>query len=431
MSAKKATEGEMKQAPKRRCSVCDVPYFERNNYFYGKLMTVRDFFAEQCYFNGKRWLINRMILGWGVVCGLDVRQKEDSPGEVVVTPGLAIDCCGREVLVCDEQEVKLLPGPSECHEEQEDEKGEKRFFICIEYRECKTELAQLPPVACDQKEKGEFNRIRDSFAIRVKRPDEVSIPPTCPEYCPLSEDKLSSMHDYLCRVLKEGCPECPEKSCIILAEVTITPAEDPSQTPSITIEPCSKRSLVHGNAMLYDLISCFHGDLPHITTINWQSNGATISWDDFANGIYKEGIKVGFDRKMGGTTINANTFQLMVKMEDSDTGNYRYDMVPGDVSYQYDESTKSSVATFAITSKWLIDVFFGYSRIREKGGEFLVVLKGDFIMSVGDECVPAKALDGDFIGATLPSGNGTPGGNFESWFIIMPEPEGTFSKKKR
>jgi hypothetical protein len=121
----------------------------------------------------------------------------------------------------------------------------------------------------------------------------------------------------------------------------------------------------------------------------------------------------------------------MVKMEDSDTGNYRYDMVPGDVSYQYDESTKSSVATFMITSKWLIDVFFGYSRIREKGGEFLVVLKGDFIMSVGNECVPAKALDGDFIGATLPSGNGTPGGNFESWFIIMPEPEGAFSEKKR
>jgi hypothetical protein len=287
-----------------------------------------------------------------------------------------------------------------------------------------------PPVACDQKEKGEFNRIRDSFAITVKKPDEVSISPICPEYCPLSDDKLSSIHDYLCRVLKEGCPEGPEKSCVILAEVTKTPAEDSSQAALITIDSCSKRRLVYGNAMLYDLISCFHGDLPHITTMNWQSNGATISWDDFANGIYKDGIKVGFDRKMDGTTINANTFQLMVRMEDSDTGNYRYDRVPGDVSYQYAESTKSSVATFEITSKWLVDVFFGYSRIREKGGEFLVVLKGDFIMSVGDECVPAKALDGDFIGATLPSGNGTPGGDFESWFTIMPEPEGTSSKKK-
>ncbi|RIK74672.1 hypothetical protein DCC62_14805, partial [candidate division KSB1 bacterium] len=52
--------------------VCAIPFFERNNYFYSKLMTVRDFFAEQRYFNEKRWLMNRMISGWGVVCGLDV-----------------------------------------------------------------------------------------------------------------------------------------------------------------------------------------------------------------------------------------------------------------------------------------------------------------------------------------------------------------------
>ena len=431
MRAKKATEGEMKQKHNKSCSVCDIPYFERNNYYYGKLMTVRDFFAEQCYFNEKRWLINRMVLGWGVVCGLDVRQKEDSPGEIVVTPGLAIDCCGREILVCNEQEVKLLPGPSECNEEKEDETGEKKYFICIDYRECRTEPVQLPPVACDQKEKGEFNRIRDSYVIRVKRPDEVCIPDACSKYCPLSEDKLSSVQGYLCNKLKEGCPECPEKCCVILAEVTVTPAEDPSQQPSVTIDPCSSRRLVHGNAMLYDLIRCFHGDLPHVTTINWKANGATISWDDFEKGIYKDGIKVWFDKKMDSTTINANTFQVMVKMEDTDTGNYRFDMVPGDVSYQYDEGTKSSLAMFTITSKWLIDVFFGYSRVQEKGGEFLVLLKGDFIMSTGDDCVPAKALDGNFIGAALPSGNGTPGGDFASWFFITPKPEGAISKKKR
>ena len=183
--------------------------------------------------------------------------------------------------------------------------------------------------------------------------------------------------------------------------------------------------------MLYDLIRCFHGDLPHVTTINWKANGATISWDDFEKGIYKDGIKVWFDKKMDSTTINANTFQVMVKMEDTDTGNYRFDMVPGDVSYQYDEGTKSSLAMFTITSKWLIDVFFGYSRVQEKGGEFLVLLKGDFIMSTGDDCVPAKALDGNFIGAALPSGNGTPGCDFASWFFITPKPEGAISKKKR
>lgn len=427
MKAQKATEEKMKHGQRKRCGVCEIPYFERNNYFYGKLMTVRDFFAEQCYFNDKRWLINRMILGWGVVCGLDVQPKDDSPGEVIVTPGLAIDCCGREVLVCDEQVVELLPEPSECHEQKEEEQGKKTFVICIEYRECKTEPVHLPSVACDQKEKGEFNRIRDSYRITVKRPEEVEPP----DRCPLSEDKLRSMHDYLCGKLKEGCPECPQKPCLILAEVTVTPAAEPSKEPVVSVDTCSGRRLVYGNALLYDLIRYFHGDHPHVTTINWPANGATLSWSDFENGIYKDGIRVGFDRKMDAATINVHTFRVMVKMEDSDTGNYRYEMIPGDVSYAYDEAAQSSVATFVITSKWLIDVFLAYSRIREKGGEFLVVLKGDFIMSTGDGCNPPAALDGDFIGGTLPSGNGTGGGDFESYFFVNPKTEESTAKRRR
>ncbi len=430
MKGRKGMEEKMKYDNNKRCGVCEIPAFERNNYFYGKLMTVRDFFAEQCYFNEKRWLINRLLHGWGVVCGLDVRQSEDEPSAVVVTPGFAIDCCGRELLVCNDQVVKLMPGPSECHTEKEEEPGEETLFICIEYRECKTEPVRLPPVACDQKEKGEFNRIRDSFVIRVKRYGEVDPPASCPERCPLNDDKVTPLHDYLCGLTKEGCPECPEKPCVILAEVTITPAGDSSQPPAVAVDPCSKRRLVYGNALLADLIRCFHGDLPHVTTINWSANGNTLSWDDFEKGIYKDGIKVGFDRQMDGATINANTFQVMVKMEDSDTGNFRFDMVPGDVSYTYEESTKSSVATFMITSKWLIDVFFGYSRIQEKGGEFLVVLKGDFIMSAGDDCTPAKALDGNVIGGVLPSGNGTAGGDFQSWFFVQPKTEGSARRKR-
>jgi len=78
--------GEMKQEDKKRCSVCVIPYFERNKLLLWKADDGPDFFGEQCYFNEKRWLINRMVLGWGVVCGLDVTQHEDSTGEVVVTP---------------------------------------------------------------------------------------------------------------------------------------------------------------------------------------------------------------------------------------------------------------------------------------------------------------------------------------------------------
>lgn len=45
---------------------------ERNRYFYGKLLTVRDFEVEQNYSRRKSQLLSRLSLGAGVVCGLGV-----------------------------------------------------------------------------------------------------------------------------------------------------------------------------------------------------------------------------------------------------------------------------------------------------------------------------------------------------------------------
>ena len=244
----------MNNEDKKRCGICKSSYFERNNYYYDKLMTVRDFSDEQCYFNEKRWLINRTVHGWGVVCGLDVKTIEGVTDKVIVTPGLAIDCCGREILVCEEQTVPLEPEVSECHIT---EQVEQPLAICLDYLDCKTEAIHLPPIACDQKEKCEFNRIRDSFKIRVRHKSEVNLVDPYGKYCPLTKNYPGSLHDYLCGELKEGCPECPESPCLVLAEVTITPSSGPNN-PTIEIDPCSKRKLVYNNPLLYDLIKCLH-----------------------------------------------------------------------------------------------------------------------------------------------------------------------------
>lgn len=413
-----------KKEYKRRCSICEN-HFERNNFYPGKLITVRDLVQDQCYFNEKRWLMNRMIHGWGVVCGLDVYEKD---GKIFVKPGLAIDCCGREILVCEEKEVLLKPKESECHKEQEkQEQDENKFVICLEFHECKTEPVNLPSITCDMKEKCEFNRIRDSFKIYVIPESEVDIKEPCGNVCPL-ENKDKTVHNYLCEKLKKGCCECPEWPCLVLARITITPSEDP-EYPTIKIDSCSRRKLVYSNPLLYDLINCYHGDLPHVIWINWKENGANLLWDEFTDtdGIYEKGVQVKFDRKMNENTINPNTFLFLVKMEDADTGNYRFDQVPGDISYDETES----IATFKLTSEWLVDVYFGYSRIREKGGEFMVVLKGDFILSLEENGKAPKALDGNFIGGNLPSGNGTQGCDFVSWFSVGPKPEEKKAKKNR
>lgn len=69
----------------------------RNRYFSGKLLTVADYEAEQSYHIERRWLINRMLHGWGLVAGLAVTLEE---GAWHVAPGMALDRQGREVVLC-------------------------------------------------------------------------------------------------------------------------------------------------------------------------------------------------------------------------------------------------------------------------------------------------------------------------------------------
>src|SRR5215813_11048453 len=84
----------------------------RNRYFYGKLLDVMHLEMEQEYFNSKRALLNRFVIGPGVVCGLDVELTSDEKS-VVVSPGFAIDRCGREILVTKPSEPVELPPPPE------------------------------------------------------------------------------------------------------------------------------------------------------------------------------------------------------------------------------------------------------------------------------------------------------------------------------
>ncbi|MBK1699376.1 hypothetical protein [Thiococcus pfennigii] len=73
---------------------------KRNRYFRGKLLDVDHFELEQSYFNEKRWLINRLGIGGGVLDGLTCEPFGD--GQTVrIEPGVAIDAAGREIILCE------------------------------------------------------------------------------------------------------------------------------------------------------------------------------------------------------------------------------------------------------------------------------------------------------------------------------------------
>jgi hypothetical protein len=80
----------------------EVTMKERMNYFTGRHLAARDFRDEQLHHRSHRFLHNRMLHGWGVVCGLEVREHPQDQCRdrfVQVSSGMAIDCCGREILV--------------------------------------------------------------------------------------------------------------------------------------------------------------------------------------------------------------------------------------------------------------------------------------------------------------------------------------------
>lgn len=105
---------------------------ERNRYFYGKLLTVRDFEIEQRYNCTKRELLNRVMQGAGVVCGFGVTASDDTT--LMIENGLALDYQGREIVLPETifRKLQMLEG-------NELLRGRQDAYLCVVYDEEDTE----------------------------------------------------------------------------------------------------------------------------------------------------------------------------------------------------------------------------------------------------------------------------------------------------
>jgi hypothetical protein len=154
-------------------------------------MTARDFERDQAYFLSRHRLHTRLLHGWGIVCGLNVtrhRSPDCARRWVVVHPGVALDCCGRELVL--ERDVafelslatdagsggtaaagrKRGPGAAPAAEEPMREP----FLLCLRYDEA--EIERVPALyaegACDPRHE-EANAWRERVQLEVCRLDDV------------------------------------------------------------------------------------------------------------------------------------------------------------------------------------------------------------------------------------------------------------------
>jgi len=150
------------------CIPCGLNKLSRNHYFNGKLLVERDFVDEQIYHIAKRRMLNKVLHGAGTVCGLQLRQHPSAdcqPYYIYAEPGIALDCCGREIVVTRNEPIavsSLLDAAGLTFD------GSQDLFIAIRYKEQLSE--QIPLILADcscADNQQQANRIDECFEFVV------------------------------------------------------------------------------------------------------------------------------------------------------------------------------------------------------------------------------------------------------------------------
>lgn len=137
--------------------------FERNKYFYGKLLSVNDFKTEQRYMNDKRRLVNRFVNGCGVVCGMNVIAIDDAT--ISVERGIALDFVGREIVI-DTPVTKKLSMIDGFEDYTAWDNDIDELFLCVRYDEQQMEAVHsITGTQKSDTEDVEYNKYKEGYSL--------------------------------------------------------------------------------------------------------------------------------------------------------------------------------------------------------------------------------------------------------------------------
>jgi hypothetical protein len=218
----------------------------RNRYFFGKKLDVQHFELEQEYFNAKRWLLNRLVLGVGVVCGLNVVRPDSGKHDVIIVkPGVAIDKWGREIIVVNDS----MPVSVEPPQTGTTKPGEENFvYICIDYLECEADPVRTLAGECDGGQRCMPDSIQERYKITVRPGKAPEILRRCQVPDLTRNDTGEIDYAVMAQWVTESCPRCPENPCIPLAELEF---DENGRCINIDI---GVRPIVYTNDLLFEMI---------------------------------------------------------------------------------------------------------------------------------------------------------------------------------
>jgi hypothetical protein len=256
------------------CPACEIGPFIRNNYFTGKLMLERDFTDEQRYFIEKMRHHHQRLHGWGVVCGLKVKQHTNPACRdrfICIEPGTAIDCCGHEIVVREKECIDITQLPSIKALIDKRDNNPHTLQVCLRYRECPTEEIPVLYDECGCNDtRCAPNRILESYDV-----DVIVISPASDTPSDNTNDQNDAVetddeeHKQACEEILwfhlDGCPQCDTSHCVVLATIenyhVSDKIEDKTVPPSALagfafIDNRKGRQLLPNTQVLLELIKC-------------------------------------------------------------------------------------------------------------------------------------------------------------------------------
>lgn len=207
--------------------LCECSAIERLRYFPRQMITADDMILEQTYFRDKLRRHNRLLHGWGVICGAIVCPVFDSKGEIkpwsiAVSAGYILGPYGDEIIIdCDRTiDIRTTGVTGTCEEPKSSsvdpwcsnvdevviDRCQGPVYIAVRYKEGMTRPVRVQPVGCGCDDmQCEYSRWCDGYEIGV--------------LTELPESHILDSSNDSNNMKIPKCPPCPSEPWVVLAEV--------------------------------------------------------------------------------------------------------------------------------------------------------------------------------------------------------------------
>jgi hypothetical protein len=218
---------------------------ERPRYYPRQLITPADMTQEQDYFRDRLRRHNRLLHGWGVVCGGLVCPAPATgggfqPWMVSISPAFILGPYGDEILIAQPctQDLRTSGSTPATGSDQDPwcapifvpPPNTGSTFVAVKYAETQTRPVRTQPTGCGcSTTQCEYSRYSDGFEIGVL----ASLPAS------YNQNEQPPTLNQLFQGPPPACPKCPTDPWVVLASVTF----DSSGTIT-AIDNCSFRRLV-------------------------------------------------------------------------------------------------------------------------------------------------------------------------------------------